>query len=68
MRVLCTDHTCKHNKDTGYYGICEARSTPSPGYGGITRLLVETCKYKELTDNAVNTQRGSDASRSQSTN
>lgn len=50
MTICCSDHNCKYNHDCGYYGICEHPSVINnkvPGYGGITRILRETCKEKE---------------------
>lgn len=48
MVKCCSDHSCKYNHGTGYYGICKHPSMENAvGYGGIDRILVETCGNKE---------------------
>lgn len=63
MLVLCTDSSCIHNIDSGYYNICKLRSNSTPGYGGIDRMYVETCINKELSCCVTDTQRASNPSR-----
>lgn len=51
---LCADHLCKHNNGGGYYGICNHPVVTHPIYtGGVDRLLMNTCQFKETKDGRI---------------
>ena len=48
MTICCSDEECKYRKGDGYYGLCKHPGLNSDSnYGGIDRILRETCKAKE---------------------
>jgi hypothetical protein len=48
MTKCCSDHQCKYNNDIWYYSIYKHPCMVNAGnYGGIGRILVETCDGKE---------------------
>lgn len=52
--VLCTDHLCRHNSGSGYYGLCKHPIVNQPMYtGGIDRMYMSTCKLKETKDGKI---------------
>lgn len=47
MRILCSNESCKHNADTGYYSLCKHPDFQDLVYCGITRMYKETCNAAE---------------------
>lgn len=48
VRILCTNASCEHNNNTGYYGLCNHPDVKKlVPYGGIDRYYVSGCEKGE---------------------